>query len=320
MIRRLGVVVVVLGLARLAHAQSAEAEAMFNEGDKLMAAGKIAEACAAFEASNNLDPRAGTLIRLGECREANKQYASAWTAYRGGFARAKDPRKRGIAQAKVSALEPRLSHMTIVVGPHKVEGLAITRDNMPMDPALWDHPLPVDGGDYVVTVSAPGYTQWKTMVTVPPESGDVKVEVPALVKSAVPAPPRPTGPTSQTPVPPDDDEHPRVAPSMFTMKRKIAIGAGGVGVASLAVGVVLGLRANSKHDDAFKLCPDPKTPCADASRADALAASGHRAAIGADVAFGVAAAGAIGAAVLWFTGKPEVITPTRNGVAVVGRF
>ena len=112
MIRRL-TVVVLLGLSAPAHAQSAEAEAMFNEGDKLMAAGKIAEACAAFDASNNLDPRAGTLIRLGECREASSQYASAWTAYRGGLTRAKDPRKRGIAQAKVSALEPRLSHLTI---------------------------------------------------------------------------------------------------------------------------------------------------------------------------------------------------------------
>jgi hypothetical protein len=314
MIRRLSVVVL-LGLSAPAHAQSAEAEAMFNEGDKLMATGKIAEACAAFDASNNLDPRAGTLIRLGECREANKQYASAWTAYRGGFARAKDPRKRGIAQAKVSALEPRLSHLTIVVGPHKVDGLAITRDNMPMDPALWDHPLPVDGGDYVVTVSAPGYTQWKTMVSVPPEQGDVKVEVPALVRRAVPLPPKP-----QTPVPPDDDERPAVARSRFTLKRKVALGAAGVGVASLAAGVVLGLRATGKRDDAFALCPDPHAPCADARRADSLAASGHRAAIGADVAFGVAAAGAIGAAVLWFTGKPEGIAPMRNGVALVGRF
>jgi hypothetical protein len=315
MIRRLGVVVL-LALSAPAYAQSAEAEAMFNEGDNLMAAGKIAEACAAFEASNNLDPRAGTLIRLGECREANKQYASAWTAYRGGFARAKDPRKRGIAQAKVSALEPRLSHLTIVVGAYKVEGLAITRDTMPMDPALWDHPLPVDGGDYVVTVSAPGYTQWKTMVSVPPERGDVKIEVPALAKRAVPVPPKP-GPALP---PDDDDERPAAARSKLTMKRKIALGAAGAGVASLAAGVVLGLRANGKRDDAFALCPDPRTPCADARRADSLAASGHRASIGADVAFGVAAAGAIGAAVLWFTGKPERITPTRNGVAIVGRF
>jgi cytochrome c-type biogenesis protein CcmH/NrfG len=58
-------------------AQSAEAEALFTEGDTLMKQGKVAEACEAFEASNRIEPRAGTLIRLGECREQNHQLASA---------------------------------------------------------------------------------------------------------------------------------------------------------------------------------------------------------------------------------------------------
>jgi hypothetical protein len=312
---RLVVVVVVLGLTEPAFAQSAEAEAMFNEGDKLMAAGKLAEACAAFEASNNMDPRAGTLIRLGECREANKQLASAWTAYRGGLARAKDPRKRDIAQAKVTALEPRLSHLTIVVGTNKVDGLAILRDGKPVDPVTWDRSLPVDGGDYTIVAKAPGFEDWKTTVSVPPEQGDVKVELPPLVKSAVPPPQPPKPPTTD----PDDDA-PRRVQGMFTPKRKIAVGLGGGAVAGLAVGVVLGLTAKGKHDDAFKLCPDPDMPCADARKAESLAASSHTLGIGADVAFGVAAAAAIGAGVLWFTGKPEVIAPTRNGVAVVGRF
>src|SRR5689334_4104980 len=59
-----------------AHAQSAEAEKLFNDGNKLMDAGKLAEACAAFEASNRAEPRAGALIRLGECREKTQQLAS----------------------------------------------------------------------------------------------------------------------------------------------------------------------------------------------------------------------------------------------------
>src|SRR5262245_3279454 len=318
---RLTIVVMVgVGLARPAFAQSAEAEAMFNEGDKLLAAGKIAEACAAFEASNNIDPRAGTLIRLGECREANKQFASAWTAYRGGLARAKDPRKRDIAQAKVTALEPRLSHLTIVVGTHKVEGLVILRDGKPQDPALWDRALPVDGGEYTIEVTAPGYETWKATITVPPEQSDSKIEVPALVRSATPVTPPKQQPTpGQPPVTEEDDER-RPPPSLFTTKRKIALGAAGAGVASLAVGVVLGLRAKSKHDSAFDLCPNPASPCADAAKAESFAASSHTLGIGADVAFGVSALAAAGAAVLWFTGKPEVITPTRNGVAVVGRF
>src|SRR4051812_8166985 len=72
------VLVAGLFLARAAHAQSAEAEQLFREGDRLMTEGKTVEACDAFEGSNRIEPRAGTLIRLGECREKNHQLASAW--------------------------------------------------------------------------------------------------------------------------------------------------------------------------------------------------------------------------------------------------
>jgi hypothetical protein len=305
-------ILAILGLTAHAHAQSAEAEAMFNEGDKLMAAGKLAEACTAFEASNNMDPRAGTLIRLGECREQNHQLASSWTAYKDALGRVKDPRKRDIATAKVNALEPRLSKLTIVVGDHKVDGLTITRNGKPIDPAIWDRALPVDGGEYEIGATAPGFSQWRTSVSVPNEQGDVKAEVPTLTPSAKPVAPT----TSVQPVP----TAPAASPTTFTPKRKLAVGAAGLGVASLAVGIVLGLKAKTDRDDAFKLCPDPSTPCADAARADSLTSSGHKLAIGADVAFGVAAVGAIGAAVLWITGKPETIVPTSNGIALVGRF
>src|SRR3954471_19716733 len=92
----LSLVVVAVGGGR-ADAQSAEAEALFNEGDKLMAAGQLAQACDAFESSNRIETRAGTLVRLGECREQNHQLASAWSAYKDALTRAKDPRKHDIA-------------------------------------------------------------------------------------------------------------------------------------------------------------------------------------------------------------------------------
>src|SRR6185503_11270900 len=96
----------VVASARTARAQSAEAEALFNDGDAKMKAGKLDEACQAFEASNRIEPRAGTLIRLGECREQNKQLASAWSAYKDALTRVKDTNKKVIAQGRVSDLEP----------------------------------------------------------------------------------------------------------------------------------------------------------------------------------------------------------------------
>ena len=304
-----------------AHAQSAEAEAMFNEGDKLMAAGKLAEACSAFEASNNMDPRAGTLIRLGECREANHQLASAWTAYKDALNRVKDPHKRDIATAKVSELEPKLSHLTIVVGAHKVDGLAITRDGKPVEPVMWDRSLPVEGGVYTIGASAPGYVEWKATITVPPERGDVQAPIPELAPLPKPVTPPPT-PSTKLEQPEGDENEPPPS-SGLTMRRKVAIGAAGVAAGGLVAGIVLGITAKGKRDDAFKLCPDPSTPCADAQKATDLTSSGHSLAIGADVAFGVAAAGAIAAGVLWVTGKPESasrIAITPNSISIMGRF
>ena len=116
---------IVVALAGRAHAQSAEAEALFSDGDKLMKQGKLDQACDAFEASNRIEARAGTLIRLGECREQNHQIASAWSAYKDALVRVKDPKKQKLATAKVGELEPKLSYMTVTVA--KVDGLASLR-------------------------------------------------------------------------------------------------------------------------------------------------------------------------------------------------
>src|SRR6187402_336528 len=61
-------------------AQPAEtpADALFQEGRDLMTAGKYAEACAAFDASQELKPDIGTLVNQANCREKTGQLASAW--------------------------------------------------------------------------------------------------------------------------------------------------------------------------------------------------------------------------------------------------
>src|SRR5215471_13426301 len=61
--RALSIAAISLLVSARAHAQSAEAEQLFSDGDRLMKQGKLGEACDAFEASNKLETRAGTLIR-----------------------------------------------------------------------------------------------------------------------------------------------------------------------------------------------------------------------------------------------------------------
>jgi tetratricopeptide (TPR) repeat protein len=125
-------------------------------------------------------------------------------------------------------------------------------------------------------------------------------------------------------VQPRDDlaQHPTL---VFTRRREIAIGVATLSAASLVTAVVFGTTASNKKNEAFALCPDPQTPCADAARAYDLTVSGHRLAIGADVLFGFAGAASIVAGVLWLTGGSEssrrvAVAPTYDGVVIFGRF
>ncbi|MDB4957836.1 MAG: Tetratricopeptide 2 repeat protein [Myxococcales bacterium] len=304
-----------------AHAQSAEAEALFSEGDKLMAEGKIAQACDSFDASNKIEARAGTLVRLGECREQNHQIASAWSAYKDALSRAKDPRKHDIALAKATELEPKLSYLTVSIPDEaRVDGLVITRNGKPLDPVLWNRAVPVDGGEYVIGGRAPGHEEWNTKVTVLEINGKTSVDVPKFKEIAKLLEPTPTKPVAGS-----GDVAVDAPVSMFTRNRKIAIGVAGVSAVGVIAGIVLGTSAKGKQSDAHALCPDPQTPCASADAANELSKSGHSLALEANIAFGVAAAAAIGAGVLWFTGAPEsphrvAIVPSTNGVTIFGRF
>jgi len=222
-IRRLTLVAIgiasgMLFSVRPAHAQSAEAESLFAEGGKLMANGQFAKACAAFEASNRIEPRAGTLLRLGECRERNQQLASAWSAYKDALGLATDPRKRQFATTKIAALEPRLSYLTVAVSSQaRISDLAIARNDKPFDPALWNRALPVDGGDYVVTARSSGYATWQKTVHLAFEGAKLSVDVPMLTKvsrAPVPEAPRPPTPSSPPATSPAPSSPPAVSPAL----------------------------------------------------------------------------------------------------------
>lgn len=332
-------VICVLAHTATVRAQSAEAESLFSEGDALMKHGKVPEACDAFEASNRIEARAGTLIRLGECREKNHQLASAWSAYKDALTRVKDAKKKAIATERVTQLEAKLSYLTVSVpDDSRVDGLLLTRNGQPLDPGLWNRAVPVNGGEYVIGGRAPGHEEWTTTVTVPNESGKVSVEVPRfkelgkLVPPPPNKPPEPAKPFVPPPPPPDDGNgaEDRGPPTPWTTKRKAAIGVAGVATVGLVAGIVLGRQANARQSDAHALCPNPLTPCAGADRAESLNSAARGRALGANIAFGVAGAAAITAGVLWFTGAPErsphrvalvpSITPDTTTITVLGRF
>lgn len=328
-----------IAFAGRAHAQSAEAESLFSEGDSLMKQGKIAEACDAFAASNKIEARAGTLIRLGECREKNHQLASAWSAFKDALTRVKDPKKKKIATEKVAELEKKLSFLTISVPDgSRLDGLEVARNGQAVDAVLWNRAVAVDGGEYTIAVRAPKHADWQKTIAVPEAGGKISVDIPKLDEPKKGAPPptppvvsqkQPESPPHAEPPPPDEHDTGTPAPSMWTGKRKAAVGVGAVAVVGVVAGAILGSSAKGKQNNAYSLCPDPQTPCADAAQANQLISDGKSLALDANIAFGVAGAAAIAAGVLWFTGAPEhahgvAIVPhassDRAGLAIVGRF
>lgn len=194
-----------------ARAQSAEdkaaAEASFEEGRKLVAAGNFQEACPKFEASQHLDPAPGTELNLADCYEKLGRFASAW----GMFQQAGDDERRAgdgdaekVARDRAKALVPKLSRLTIQLPKDAIPGLAITRNDEAVRPELLGTAMPVDAGAQHLVATAPGRIAWTSDVTV--QVGDsVVIPLPALpidpnaTTTGPGATTGPTGPTVQTP-------------------------------------------------------------------------------------------------------------------------
>jgi hypothetical protein len=315
------IVILVTVHGQRAYAQSAgvEAEALFRHGKELMTAGKISEACAAFDLSQKLDPRVTTLLNQANCRERNGQLATAWGLFLEAARQtraatdAKGRQLHTVASDHAAKLEPRLSTLRIdVPSESQISGLEISRDGHVVEPAAWNKALPLDGGAYRISARAPGAIEWSSDLTVATDGESKRIVIPKLRPAESPQPTPVSKPTTTMPASNQVDHEPREPSSVWTGRRKLAVGVAAGGVVTFAIGAVLGASAKSKQRDAHALCPS-RLDCEQADRANDLIRSGHNLAIEANVAFGVAAAAVIAAGTLWFTGAPE----SRPRVAVI---
>src|SRR5512140_835685 len=147
----LAALVAVITIPNGARAQSstAQAEALFRQGKDLIAHGKIAEACAAFDASQKLDPTIATVLNQAACREKNGQLATAWGLFLDAERQSRTATDEAtrqlhkVATDHAAKLEPRLSTLTINIPvENRVGGLEILRNNEPVDPGAWNKALP----------------------------------------------------------------------------------------------------------------------------------------------------------------------------------
>jgi tetratricopeptide (TPR) repeat protein len=340
LVDRIAVIALVLiAFAAPAAAQNIEAEALFRDGKRLMKEGKIGEACDKFEASERLESSVGTLLNLADCREKNKQLATAWAAFLKAEAAAKragnDAKRQAEAKKRAKDLEPRLSYLTISVPEtSRIEGLTISRNGTNVDPALWNSGAPVDIGTYVIKASAPGHEPWSTEVTVSAEGEKASVEVPRFkaIEELVPdepPPPPPDDGTKEVPLPPGDEPRDGGGGGTFTPMRYAAIGTGVLGVVALGAGVALGLEAKDLQSQADEICPE--AACNDMAAVQ-LNEDAQGKAMQANIGFAVGGVAIAGAVALWILGAPDdergeesmSLTPLvggdRVGFALGGRF
>lgn len=282
---------------------AAQAEVLFNEGLAQMDAGKVSEACALFASSQKLAPAVTTLIRLADCRERNGQFATAWGLFveverqTRGSSDAALASFHAIALDRVGKLEPRISKLTISVpaGMH-VDRLQILRDGEPVDEAIWNRSLPIDGGTYVVSARAPGMSEWSTSVTVAAEGDTKTADIPKL--QVLPAVVEPVATAAPTVAKQDAPPPSKVVP----------LSVGGGAVVALGVALALEISARSTYDKS-----DPAVTPNPAEQDEYW----HSANTKRHVAQGLAVAGLAGAGVavwLYLRAGNRVNEPTRTSV------
>jgi serine/threonine-protein kinase len=298
------------------------AEALFDEGKRLMLEGKFAAACEKLEESERVDPAIGTLLYLAECYEKSGRPASAWATFReaASAARASGQLERArVGQERAARLEPSLVKLTIMVPTEDVAiiGFTVKRSTEIIPQALWGAAVPVDPGDYSVEASAAGYEPYVRRITIGKDP--LTVELPplrALPPTSAPPPPVtavPVAASLQQPAPPPPAADKGTGMSTLQITGLVVAGAG---IISIGVGTVFGINAIAKNDDAKQYC---QGKVCDNPQGEKLSNEANDAAVVANVTIGVGAAALVGGGLMYFL-APRKTSASGTGVRVVPAF
>ncbi len=322
---------VLVSIGAAAHAQpnaasqaSTAAGALFDKGRQYLTAGKYAEACAAFEQSQRLDPQLGTLFNLATCNAHLGKLATAWGEFRDIAQRDLNRTRRATAAREADRLAPRLPKLVIQLDP-PVADATVTSNGVDVG-ALLGVESPVDLGDYAIVARAPGYAEAQSHARITDEGKTVVVAI-TLTRPVIepPAPPVVERPAAPPPIAPSPPEPPPARRPVLGL----AVLAGGG--ALLVGGLVVGKLASDRWNAAKAVCGS-NLDCAtsdDLSRAQMYT---DQARLRGDASTGLIIAGAAIAATgayLWL--RPPApgaqsarlvpyAAPTGAGIALEGRL
>ncbi len=249
---------------RLAAAQSGSdakiaANALFDEGKRLVAAGDVERACPKFEASLKLLDQLGVRLNLADCYEQQGKTATAWIEFREAASRADKlgDARAAFARQRAETLAPGLMKLRIaVVAGEPPPGLTVKRDGTVIPAESFGTALPVNPGSHTIEASASGYRTWSKRVDAKKPGAVVSVEIPALEID----PDSPDGLAGTEPATADGPQVDkqeiafRSASARRQQRQRLGLVIGAGGVVALGAGVGLGFVAKSKWDSAGDHC------------------------------------------------------------------
>jgi hypothetical protein len=293
------------------------AQALFEEGRKLMEDEDYDAACVKFDESNRLDPAIGTQFHLADCYEMTDRLASAWVLFVdvAAAARAKDqPEREAKARLRAGDLEPRLNRMIVDV-TKPFEGLEVKRNGTPVGSGQWGTAIPVDAGEHSVTAEAQSHKGWRKTLRIKGEGKTVRVVVPAL--SPLPIKPRPYPKVAPKPPSPPKPAPPPETTNAVSVRSAAALAMGVLGLVALGIGTGAGIVAINKTSEAEKFCS--AEGCFD--RGLSLREEARRAAAAATVSFAVGGSALVSGLIIWLT-IPSDPAPQGSafGVTFQGRW
>lgn len=297
------------------------AETLFEEGRRLMAEGKAAEACPKFAESQRLDPSPGTLLNLASCYEKSDRPATAWATYREGASASSAAGRQDLlatAQRHADSLFPTLPRLSVSV-PTPRDGMSVALDGVSVGRAEWGVAVPVDPGDHTVEATAPRFVSWSTKITVGKEGTTTTISVPALEPAPEPSP-RATAAPATTLVPPPpvspSPQPPPEAEGRGTTQRVVGIVVGAAGIVGLGLSVGFAANAKSTYNASLADCePGKPNLCTQdgVNQRNSALNSGNIATV-ALVAGGVATAAGL---VLWLTAPHSHASSSQAALSLV---
>jgi hypothetical protein len=272
---------------------AAHAEELFKAGRAALDKGDFHEACAQFAASLKLNPRPNVTFNLAGCEEHEGRLTDARRHWQEGLHAIEATDERAsVAKERIADLDRKIPSLTLRLQASVPAAATVTVDGAAANTSV---ALPVNPGEHVIVVTAPGYGESRTTVLVVAGEHKEVTLLPPPPSSSSTAPPPPPPPPA-----PEDDAGRRT-------RRTAGLVLTGVGVVGvLAAGITGGIllaRNGTIHTD----CPAKQC---NSAGLDEISGSNHLI-VGNYVTWGLAVAG-LGA------GIPLLVTSREHAQVTVG--